>query len=90
MILARKRYSHTPPQGSVLGKSFKVIAMALKGTWSWNPKTLYRTLSSEEMWEKAKPSNMQTVPAKVTWDDNWVDQVRRGMAACVVFLPFPM
>lgn len=90
LIVGRKRYAHTPPQGSVLGKSMRVLRYALKGTFKLNPMETYRIWSGDEMWQKAKPSNMAVVPKHVTWDDEWVDQVRRGMAACVVFLPFPI
>lgn len=88
--VARKRYNRTPPQGSVLGKCFRVVRLALKGTWSWNPVKTFRAWSSPEIWDKAKPTKMARVPDYVTWDDAWPDQVRRGLSACVVFVPFPV
>lgn len=39
LFLCRKKYSLTPPTGSVLGKAFKLWMLAFKMKWSWNPVT---------------------------------------------------
>ena len=36
LFLCRKKYSLTPPTGSVLGKAFKLWMLAFKMKWSWN------------------------------------------------------
>lgn len=108
MIVAKNRYTRTPPKGSVLGKALRVTGYAIKGEISINPIKTFRNLSKEEIWHKAQPSNMTNPSSKVTWTDDWVwqvghsfisttsseftllAQVRRGLSACVVFLPFPI
>jgi len=44
------------------------------------------------MWENVKPSNIrpENRPAWMTFDDQWVDEVRRGFHACSVFCWFPL
>jgi POT family proton-dependent oligopeptide transporter len=44
------------------------------------------------MWENVKPSNIEPSrrPAWMTFDDNWVSEVRRGFHACSVFLWYPL
>lgn len=37
MMYGRKRYKRVEPQGSVLGKAFKLFGIANKGRWSINP-----------------------------------------------------
>ncbi|TCD69601.1 hypothetical protein EIP91_007023 [Steccherinum ochraceum] len=88
----RNRYTRSPPQGSVLGKAFRVWRQAAKGRWSWNPVTTHRRLTADDFWESAKPSNFkgEERPKWMTFDDQWVDEVKRGFKACSVFLWFPM
>lgn len=40
LYLCRNKYVVTPPTGSVLGKAFKLWALAVRTQWSWNPVTL--------------------------------------------------
>ena len=42
--------------------------------------------------ESAKPSRYkgETKPARMTFDDQWVDEVKRGFKACSVFMWFPI
>jgi len=44
------------------------------------------------MWERAKPSKIAPAdrPGWMTFDDVWVDEVRRGFKACSVFLWYPL
>jgi len=43
-------------------------------------------------WSNVKPSNIPEGqrPSWMTFDDAWVDEVRRGFAACAVFAYFPL
>jgi POT family proton-dependent oligopeptide transporter len=43
-------------------------------------------------WDVAKPSNVpvERRPAWMTYDDAWVDEVKRGLRACKVFLFLPL
>lgn len=92
MWWGRKRYQQRPPTGSALSKSFKVLFFALRGRWSLNPVRFYKNTHDGTMWASAKPSNipMDRRPEWMTFDDAWVDEVRRGFAACRVFLWYPL
>lgn len=43
-------------------------------------------------WEVAKPSNVpiEQRPVWMTYDDAWVEEVKRGLSACKVFLFLPL
>lgn len=91
MVVGRKRYNLTPPQGSVLGPAMKIFNYCNKGRWSINPVTTYKKLNDGTFWETAKPSNVAPSerPSWMTYDDAWVDEVKRGFKACSVFLFMP-
>jgi POT family proton-dependent oligopeptide transporter len=87
LLLGKKRYVLIPPSGSVYPLAFKVIKAVNKGTWSLNPKKLF----GPRNWDNAKPS--QVVGARPSWmrfDDAWVDEVKRAISACKVFLFYPV
>ncbi|KAF7760085.1 hypothetical protein Agabi119p4_10761 [Agaricus bisporus var. burnettii] len=87
----RNRYIKSPPTGSVLGTVTRLWFYAAKGKWSLNPHKTYKNLTSPNFWENAKPSNVKgTKPRWMTFDDKWVDEVRRGFKACAVFCWFPI
>jgi POT family proton-dependent oligopeptide transporter len=88
----RNRYVRTPPAGSVLGKSTALFLLANKGRWSLNPVATYKRLNDGTFWENVKPSHIDPArrPSWMTFDDAWVDEVKRGFAACSVFLWFPL
>lgn len=48
----------------------------------------------EKLWDKAKPSKMAeygVTPKKaVLWDDDFVDELKRAVKACKLFLFFPV
>lgn len=92
MLWGRRRYRRVPPEGSVLGKAFKVFVYANKGRWSLNPRKTYRNLHDGTFWSKVKPSSIAPAdrPKWMTFDDAWVDEVRRGFNACAVFLWYPL
>jgi POT family proton-dependent oligopeptide transporter len=92
MLWGRKKYKRTPPQGSVLIKALRIWLYAQKGRWHWNPYTTWKHLHDGLMWESAKPSNIEPAqrPPWMTFDDAWVDEVRRGFAACAVFTWYPL
>jgi len=49
-------------------------------------------MKADDFWENAKPSkqSIESRPAWMTFDDLWVDEVRRGFKACTVFLWLPI
>ncbi|KAF8805077.1 peptide transporter PTR2A [Phlegmacium glaucopus] len=90
LFFGRNRYVHTPPTGSVLASAMRLFRFAARGKWSLNPFKTYKNLTAPGFWEDAKPSKQESPPAWMTWDDNWVDEVRRGVKACGVFCWYPI
>lgn len=91
MFLMRNKYARRPPTGSVLAKALKLWGLAMKGRWSINPVKTVKNLRADDFWENVKPSHLgANKPAWMTFDDIWVDEVRRGLKACTVFLWYPV
>jgi POT family proton-dependent oligopeptide transporter len=92
LLYYKKFYTLTPPTGSVMAKAFKLICLAFKGRWSWNLAQTKRNFKDPNFWNAVKPSNIapENRPDWMTFDDAWVDEVRRGLLACKVFLWYPL
>lgn len=90
LFLCKSSYTLYPPQGSTFTKACKVWGLAMKGKWSWNPIQTRRNMTAPGFWDSAKPSHQAVKPAWMTFDDAWVDEVRRGIMACKVFLWYPV
>ncbi|KAK4113620.1 peptide transporter-like protein [Canariomyces notabilis] len=92
MLWGRRRYKRVPPQGSVLGRSFKLFALANKGRWSINPVKTWKQLHDGTFWDSVKPSRFDAAskPKWMDFNDAWVDEVRRGFNACAVFMWYPL
>ncbi|KAK2606024.1 hypothetical protein QQS21_003542 [Conoideocrella luteorostrata] len=77
----KKKYKLKPPTGSVLSKFIRMALFVRK-------RSGFKNFS----WEVAKPSNVPIGqrPKWMTYDDAWVDEVRRGLMACKVFLFLPI
>ncbi|KAI0746828.1 oligopeptide transporter [Daedaleopsis nitida] len=90
--IGRNSYTRSPPQGSVFSKAIRIWRTAMKGKWSANPVTVIKNMSAPEFWETAKPSKYQgeEKPSWMTFDDQWVDEVKRGFKACRVFVWYPI
>ena len=91
LILCKPKYKLSPPTGSVLGRSMKLLKLASTGCWSASPVTTYRNFKRHDFWDRVKPSNLgSSAPAWMSAiDDQWVDQVARGLNACKVFFWMP-
>lgn len=92
LVFGKKQYVVTVPRGSILIEVFRVIGMAMNPAWSMNPATIVKNIKKADFWEVAKPSTYADgqVPEKITWDDEFVDEVARTCNACAVFLFFPI
>ncbi|KAH7324874.1 oligopeptide transporter [Stachybotrys elegans] len=77
----KKNYKLSPPTGSLLSKFFKLFFYVRK-----------RSSGFKMNWAAGKPSGIAIAdrPAWMTYDDAWVDEVRRGLMACKVFLFLPI
>lgn len=90
LLLCKKNYRLTPPSGSTYTKAFKLWKMAMKGHWHLNPVRWFQS-SDTNMWATVKPSYLgASKPSWMDFDDAWVDEVRRGLLACRVFLWYPL
>jgi len=88
LITMKKHYKLSPPTGSVMGKAFKLIGLGIKQSPRKN------TFKDDGFWDRIKPTALrasgQAVPDWMTFDDAWVDEVKRGILACKVFLWYPL
>ncbi|TQS38245.1 hypothetical protein Golomagni_01253 [Golovinomyces magnicellulatus] len=89
---ASNNYVRVRPEGSVLGNAISLFLLGNKGCWSINPLKTYRRLNDGMFWTRIKPSEIPPSqrPSWMTFDDKWVDEVRRGFAACAVFCWIPL
>lgn len=85
LLYFKKTYKLSPPTGSVMGKAWKLFRLASKKSKSFR---------DPEFWQRVKPSEIRArgepVPKWMTFDDEWVDEVKRGILACKVFLWYPL
>ncbi|KAI5805465.1 POT family-domain-containing protein [Peziza echinospora] len=77
LVLGRNQYVRRPPEGTVLPNTFRILIIAIR----------------ERSLEATKPSVMEARGTKgkynPNWTDHFVDEVRRGLVACKVFVAFP-
>lgn len=84
MFACRNKYAKRPPTGSVLAKSLSLVTYGIR-------KNGLRNVRKDSFWQSIRPSEVGPGrPAFMTFDDAWVDEVRRGLRACAVFLWFPV
>jgi dipeptide/tripeptide permease len=77
LVSGRKRYVIKPPQGGVIGNCFKALWIAARNRFDL---------------DAAKPS-LQLPGHKrytISWDDSFVDELKKSLVACKVFLFFPI
>ncbi|CZR69416.1 probable peptide transporter PTR2-A [Phialocephala subalpina] len=76
LVLGRKIYIVRPPQGSIITDAFKAIGIMIKHRNMDAPKPSYQ----EEFGRKhATP-----------WDDLFIDELKRALQACKVFVFYPI
>ena len=77
LLLGKKFYVTRPPQGSVLPHAFKAMWIGLV-----NGRTM----------EAAKPSYQAAQGQRYStpWNDTFIDELRRALVACKVFLFYPI
>ncbi|KAJ6609510.1 peptide/h+ symporter protein [Mycena sp. CBHHK59/15] len=92
LFTCRKNFIKTPPRGSIILETFRVVGVCISARWSGNPFSLLRNMTKAGFWEPAKPSYYPSgeIPARITWDDDFVGEVHRTLDACKVFLFFPI
>ena len=76
LVLRRKTYVVRPPQGSVIGDTFKAIGMMIKA----------RDMNAAKPSWRAANGKTKVVP----WNDHFVDELKRALRACKVFVFYPI
>lgn len=87
----RNYYVKTPPDGSVLTRALKAWGVAIRNNWSWNPSIMFKRCRSSSFWDSAKPSLIPESERKpwMIYDDQWINELSRGIKACGIFILFP-
>ncbi|KAG8963088.1 hypothetical protein FRC03_003453 [Tulasnella sp. 419] len=82
------RYVRTPPKGSVLLQAFNVIKLAYRGVWTFN---IFKFWKAPVNWDNARPGIAEKPAGKtlINWDNDFVDEIKRSLWACKVFLLYP-
>jgi proton-dependent oligopeptide transporter, POT family len=78
LIIGRKKYVTRPPRGSVVLYAFKVMWIGLRNKGNL---------------DAAKPSYQATIGGNkhtTHWNDLFVDEIRRALVACRIFVFFPI
>ncbi|KAI8884310.1 PTR2-domain-containing protein [Backusella circina FSU 941] len=77
VLLGRKKYIVAPPRGSIFIEAGKLIWYSRKVGGMDNCKPSKLAISHPEL------------AAKATWDDVFVDELKRALKACIVFCWYP-
>ncbi|KAF7362947.1 Peptide/h+ symporter protein [Mycena venus] len=84
----RKYYVVTPPRGSILLETFRVIGLCLTARWSWNPIATWRNIRSEGFWDPAKPRPGKSPKGLLGMMNLLVKSIERWKRAkCFLFFP---
>lgn len=82
LVYGRNKYIQNPPRGSVLLEAFKAMGMGM------------RAGNGLMKLDRAKPSYLKEhrpeLLGNATWDDVFIDELKRALKACVVFLWYPV
>jgi hypothetical protein len=82
-----------PSSFDLLQEALQAIAAKLI-RFAFKKSTKKNCFKDEGFWERIKPSSLrangEAPPVWMTFDDAWVDEVRRGVIACKVFLWYPL
>ncbi|KAJ5084844.1 hypothetical protein NUU61_009423 [Penicillium alfredii] len=81
-VIYKKTYRAPPKGGSEISRAFKITFTALRR----NKFLVWR----QNFWDAAKPDTLRAQGIAVDWTDQGVEDVRRTLAACEVFLYFPI
>lgn len=75
LVWGKDRYIIKPPQGGVMGNGVRALWIAARNGFDV---------------DKARPSAQRNGLHRVSWDDNFVDELKTALVACKVFLFFPI
>lgn len=78
-----------PPQGSVMVNFWKIFRVTFSGGW-------IKRYRQGQLWEYARPSVMAErgvtsyKKSGITWDDQWVLDVKQTLDSCKIFVFYPL
>ena len=76
LIFGRKKYVVRPPQGSIITDAFRAIFTMIR----------YRNRdAAKQSW-----LNQHGINKTVKWDDHFVEELKRALVACAVFVIYPI
>ncbi|CAM1507650.1 Fc.00g072910.m01.CDS01 [Cosmosporella sp. VM-42] len=92
LFWGRRRYTCLQPQSPVLSKGVRLLVLTQIGRWFLNPVETRRRFQRGSVWEFVKPSRIEPLerPDWMTFSDAWVEEIRRGLKACKVFVWYPL
>lgn len=79
----RNKLRKSEPAGSVLTYTLKILFVVIGGL-------LARKTSWKHAWDFATPSEMRSRGKVATWNNQWVEDVKKTFNACKIFIYFPM
>ncbi|CUM67342.1 uncharacterized protein PRCAT00005035001 [Priceomyces carsonii] len=92
MFILSKRLHKKKPEGSVLTNSWRILVVTIGGI-------LTGKVKKNRIWEYAVPSEMinrgrlfynEKKKIPITWNSQWVSDVKQTLDACKIFLYFPI
>ncbi|KAJ6606181.1 PTR2-domain-containing protein [Mycena vulgaris] len=91
LVIVYPKLVRVPPQGSVVLDAFKVFRTLFTRA------RFKRMMKGGDNWNVAKPTNINASggiknksPGWVSWDDDFVDELKRTISACKLFLFLPI
>ena len=76
LIFAKPFYVVRPPTGSIITNAFRAMGQMIIGRNQDAPKPSYKIAHGK--------------PVKNTWDDHFIDEVKRALIACRIFVFYPI
>lgn len=90
LLFLQRRLVNQKPEGTILINAWRVFRVTFRRKWilRWKDGSL---------WQYARPSNMLARGEKwykegkpISWDDQWVLDIKRTIESCKIFIYFPM
>jgi len=103
-LLSYKLYYKVPPKGSILVEVWKCGSLAAGaagfwknpfrhidgGMWKYAKPSYYLTNSEKGTQKRELSEKERRWASRITWDDAFVDELKRTMRACQIFLFYPL